>query len=67
MASNDEDTNVFNKLLSSEIIWREHYSWLKERGYQLRARYAPDWTPSWKKTGKSALRSEDGHPLMVCL
>lgn len=32
----------------SELFWRDHYNWLKECGYVLRPRYAPDWVPSWE-------------------
>ncbi|THU94241.1 kinase-like protein [Dendrothele bispora CBS 962.96] len=31
-----------------EAFWRDHASWLKDRGYQLRPRYQPDWKPSWQ-------------------
>ena len=34
---------------SGEMFWVEQQSWLKERGYNLRPRYQPDWVPSWKK------------------
>ncbi|EIN06270.1 hypothetical protein PUNSTDRAFT_39424, partial [Punctularia strigosozonata HHB-11173 SS5] len=30
-----------------EYFWRDHYNWLKSCGYCLRARYHPDWIPSW--------------------
>ncbi|KAF9544086.1 hypothetical protein CPC08DRAFT_716571 [Agrocybe pediades] len=49
-------------LMRAEYIWRDHYDWLLENGYQLRPRYAPGWVPSWKASGKSRLRSEDGYP-----
>ncbi|KAJ6516869.1 hypothetical protein C8R47DRAFT_1268607, partial [Mycena vitilis] len=29
-------------------FWRDSYSWLKERGYLLRPRYVPGWTPPWQ-------------------
>lgn len=53
-------------LASSEIWWRDHYQWLKGRGYLLRPRYAPDWVPSWQGTKKSFDDSEDGRNLRVC-
>ncbi|KAJ7637475.1 kinase-like domain-containing protein [Mycena rosella] len=37
-----------NRLGNFELFWRDHSSWLKERGYVLRARYQLDWVPSWK-------------------
>ncbi|KAJ7640302.1 hypothetical protein DFH06DRAFT_1477850 [Mycena polygramma] len=48
-ASLDERlTANFSKLASYEHFWRDSYSWLKERGYLLRPRYVPGWTPPWK-------------------
>ncbi|KAF4622391.1 hypothetical protein D9613_009142 [Agrocybe pediades] len=49
-------------LMRAEYIWRDHYDWLLENGYQLRPRYARGWVLSWKASGKSRLRSEDGYP-----
>jgi len=63
--ANDEGLTTLTKLGRSEIFWKDHFVWLKERGYQLRPRYAPDWTPSWKKNGKRAELCEDGHSLLV--
>ncbi|KAK7448440.1 hypothetical protein VKT23_013703 [Stygiomarasmius scandens] len=34
-------------LTDGEAFWRDHSSWLLERGYQLRPRYQPGWKPSW--------------------
>ena len=39
-------------LLTREIFWRDHQVWLAEKGYMLRPRYRPDWTPSWEDTGR---------------
>ncbi|KAH7920626.1 hypothetical protein BV22DRAFT_1020849 [Leucogyrophana mollusca] len=47
-------------LSQSEAWWRDRYRWLKERGYQLRPRYDPDWKPSWFETKKDWFTSEDG-------
>lgn len=45
-------TQPYNSnLTSGEIFWVEHQSLLLSRGYQLRPRYNPAWTPSW--TGRS--------------
>lgn len=30
-----------------EEFWRDHYDWLKDRGYLLRPRYNPGWVASW--------------------
>ncbi|KAG2047305.1 hypothetical protein BDR06DRAFT_921871 [Suillus hirtellus] len=35
---------------SDEMWWRDHFLWLKDVGYQLRTRHAPDWVPSWRGT-----------------
>uniref|UniRef100_A0A8H7XMQ5 Protein kinase domain-containing protein n=1 Tax=Psilocybe cubensis TaxID=181762 RepID=A0A8H7XMQ5_PSICU len=35
------------ELDSEETFWRDLQPWLFSRGYQLRARYQPDWIPSW--------------------
>ena len=40
------------ELDENEIWWRDHQVWLQERGYMLRPRYRPDWTPSWEDTGR---------------
>ena len=52
-------------LLPPEIFWRDHQIWLAERGYMLRPRYRPGWTPSWNDTGQSWLLHEDGYALSV--
>ena len=49
-----------------EIWWSNHFEWLKDRGYRLRARYAPDWVPSWKTSGKVWFEHEDSRNLEVC-
>ncbi|THU85941.1 hypothetical protein K435DRAFT_969298 [Dendrothele bispora CBS 962.96] len=49
-------------LNDAESFWRDHASWLQERGYQLRPRYQPDWKPSWLDGKKrSRFEYEDGH------
>ncbi|KAF9485466.1 hypothetical protein BDN70DRAFT_903039 [Pholiota conissans] len=35
------------RLTDSEVYWRDKQPWLLSCGYQLRARYQPDWVPSW--------------------
>ena len=49
-----------------EIFWRDHQKWLEERGYMLRPRLRPGWTPSWVGTKKRWYESEDGEPFLVC-
>ncbi|EIW83440.1 hypothetical protein CONPUDRAFT_136453 [Coniophora puteana RWD-64-598 SS2] len=51
-----------SQLSKGEAWWAERYQWLKDSGYQLRPRYAPDWKPSWHRTKKSIFNSEDGVP-----
>ncbi|EKM54749.1 uncharacterized protein PHACADRAFT_258793 [Phanerochaete carnosa HHB-10118-sp] len=29
-----------------DVFWREHCEWLREKGYELRPRYKPGWSPS---------------------
>jgi hypothetical protein len=45
--------------------WRNNYEWLRDRGYQLRPRYSPDWIPSWIGTTKPHWNFEDGVNLVV--
>lgn len=47
------------KLEPHEEWWRDHYEWLKSKGYELRPRYRPGWTPSWEKTHIPYLSCED--------
>ncbi|KAK7691417.1 hypothetical protein QCA50_004816 [Cerrena zonata] len=46
-------------LLSWEVFWQERYVFLKEHGYQLRPRFAPNWTPSWIGTNYDPFFCED--------
>ena len=48
-----------------EKVWRDRQPWLRSRGYELRSRYHPGWTPSWKGTDKPYLLCEDGVLTMV--
>jgi len=60
------DTSIgTDQLIKSEIFWRTLQPWLLTSGYQLRERFAHDWTPSWLKVSKHPLLSPDGLPLMV--
>ncbi|KAG0696947.1 kinase-like domain-containing protein [Suillus ampliporus] len=47
-------------LSTKETWWCERYQWLKDQGYLLRPRYAPDWVPSWEGSKRNALACEDG-------
>jgi len=47
-------------LATHEHFWRDRQPWLQERGYMLRARYKPDWKPSWLGTNKYYKECEDG-------
>ncbi len=54
------------ELTDGEIWWRDHQVWLQERGYMLRARYRPDWVPSWHKDGGTDYdEHEDGQNIVV--
>ncbi|KAJ3712454.1 kinase-like domain-containing protein [Lentinula raphanica] len=56
----DDDDNLYNvKLWPREIFWRDHYDWLKSKGYILRPRYHPDWVASWLGSTKFPYRFED--------
>ena len=51
-----------------EITWRDRQPFLQSRGYMLRPRLRPGWTPSWVSTGTVYLRAEDAVPLpAVCI
>jgi hypothetical protein len=52
-------------LHDEEIWWRDHSVWLKEFGYQLPSRYAPDWVPSWQGTDKYWALCEDSWHMPV--
>ncbi|KAG5642678.1 hypothetical protein DXG03_002336 [Asterophora parasitica] len=36
-------------LSEHEAAWRDRYSFLLSKGYRLRSRYEPNWSPSWLK------------------
>lgn len=65
-AFGDAPTNKDNAQLSDpERWWSRHYNWLKDNGYILRPRYAPDWSPSWLGTKKNRLMCEDNRTAKV--
>lgn len=61
----DRPTIKDGELSELELWWSRHYRWLKDRGYLLRPRYAPDWVPSWHGTKKSWVLCEDGYAAPV--
>ena len=46
-------------LSPSEKLWREHYNFLYHRGYILRPRYQPNWTPTSLGNGRHYHSGED--------
>ncbi|KAF8055767.1 kinase-like domain-containing protein [Lyophyllum atratum] len=53
------------KLMINELLWRNHYQFLKGHGYTLRPRYHPDWVASWLDTSKDWTTCEDGIAIKV--
>ncbi|CCM01514.1 uncharacterized protein FIBRA_03570 [Fibroporia radiculosa] len=49
-----------------EQFWRERQLYLKDRGYMLRPRYMPDWSPSWIGTLMDPIFCEDSIMLIHC-
>lgn len=47
------------KLSDFELRWRDRQRFLEGKGYMLRARYHPEWVPSWTHNGKKPTRCED--------
>ncbi|KAA1477314.1 hypothetical protein DENSPDRAFT_844530 [Dentipellis sp. KUC8613] len=47
-------------LRPNEKWWRDHYGVLIERGYTLRPRFDPNWTPPWPGTGRYYMEFEEG-------
>ncbi|KAG9313014.1 hypothetical protein JVU11DRAFT_6453 [Chiua virens] len=59
-AFGDVSTPREGRLSAPEVWWSQHFNWLRDRGYLLRQRYSPDWSPSWLGTKKNILACEDG-------
>ena len=53
------------ELSSFEVKWRDRKLFLESKGYMLRPRLRPGWTPSWISTGQRFLDCEDSVPLPV--
>ncbi|KAI0077830.1 hypothetical protein K474DRAFT_1697485 [Panus rudis PR-1116 ss-1] len=47
-----------------EVAWRDRAGYLRERGYILRPRYQPGWTPSWMNTNRDPHFCEDSIRIM---
>ncbi|KAI0258295.1 kinase-like domain-containing protein [Gloeopeniophorella convolvens] len=47
------------RLQNHEVKWRDRQRFLESKGYMLRPRLRPGWTPSWKRTGERIMYSED--------
>ncbi|KZS89808.1 hypothetical protein SISNIDRAFT_389578, partial [Sistotremastrum niveocremeum HHB9708] len=48
-----------------EVHWGKYQPWLKSIGYILRARYQPDWKPSWLTSNVPEEESEDAVVLQL--
>ncbi|THU85933.1 kinase-like protein [Dendrothele bispora CBS 962.96] len=48
-------------LSDTERFWRDHASWLEEKGYHLRPRYQPEWMPSWASKPDERFAFEDAY------
>ncbi|KAI0287515.1 kinase-like domain-containing protein [Russula brevipes] len=57
----------YQALSSHEITWRDRQPFLESKGYMLRPRLRPGWTPSWMRTGTYWRRAEDSAPLPLHL
>ena len=52
-------------LSSYEVKWRDRQPFLESKGYMLRPRLRPGWTPSWLSTGQDYDSCEDSARLPV--
>ncbi|KAI9507602.1 kinase-like domain-containing protein [Russula earlei] len=57
-------------LYTHEVRWRDRQLFLESKGYMLRPRLRPGWTPSWLSTGQEYYTCEDSsrlpfRPLLV--
>lgn len=65
--SNDDDGSldlaeidaVMGTLSDIEIAWRDRQLFLQSRGYMLRPRLRPGWSPSWISPRKGFEQCED--------
>lgn len=47
-------------LSSDEKWWKDRAVFLESKGYRLRPRFLPGWTPSWKTRSLDPYLCEDG-------
>lgn len=50
-----------------ERIWHDRYHFLLQKGFELRPRYRPGWTPSWLNTKGELFLCEDSLQHLVRL
>lgn len=55
----------YQHLSDDEIRWRDRQQFLESKGYMLRPRLRPGWTPSWLRNGTYWRRAEDSVRLPV--
>ena len=53
------------ELSPHEVKWSGRQPFLESKGYMLRARLRPGWTPSWLLTGEDYFTCEDSARLPV--
>ena len=53
------------ELSTHEVNWGERQPFLESKGYMLRPRLRPGWTPSWLSTGEEFYTCEDAYRLPV--
>ena len=63
--SSSQSGGPYQTLSEHEIAWRDRQPFLESKGYMLRPRLRPGWTPSWLRTGTYWRRAEDSVPLPV--
>ncbi|KAJ3712463.1 hypothetical protein C8R42DRAFT_647607 [Lentinula raphanica] len=64
--NDSSEVNLYNeKLWTCELFWRDHYDWLKSKGYLLRPRFHPDWVPSWIGTSARPRGCEDSQSQLL--
>ncbi|KAG2101353.1 uncharacterized protein F5147DRAFT_581638 [Suillus discolor] len=61
-----EYTPPTGALSETETWWSQQYQWLRDQGYLLRPRYAPEWVPSWEGSKRSSSGCEDRQILRFC-
>lgn len=68
MSSDEADDSIFEELRDVEIYWAQKCQLFETRGYALRPRYRPGWTPSWRGKPRIAIMyAEDALSLHVSM